>query len=218
MADETEPLILQALPHHIVGFIGTFVDIFDLYSIMKSSKTMHTFFISEVNHCTMKSCVRNVFDNEWLQLALVLHSNDINKAIRWLYCDTLIYRQCHSYKTTMDARNQLSHTSIADLTIVRTPKREIQKEIIGRLVTGNAVNILLQRQRQGLFHLSSLHSHESVLLLFRNGSATHTRTLKWKWVDSDGQDVDYTEAANVLLPNRAIYQPTFPSHPWKILD
>merc|ERR1719150_1816538 len=113
----------------------------------------------------------------------------------------------------MTARNQLHGKSLNNST------NSARNEIIGRLVTGNAANILLQRKRNGLFHLSSLHSHESILVLFRNGSATHNRPLRWIWIDSDGIDHDYTSTMNnVIHPNRAIWQPTFPTHPWKIVD
>eukprot|EP00483_Globobulimina_turgida_P008163 UN08179 len=217
--EQGDGTLLQQLPHHIVGFIGSFIDIFDLYSMMKTSKTMYTFFQSENNTCTMKSCIRNVFDDEWLRLALTINNNNISKAIQWLYQDTLIYRQCHSYKTTMDARNVLLGRSINDLTIANTPKRYSEREIIGRLVTGTAANILLQRKNENLFHLSSLHSQEPIVVLFRNGSATHNRTIRWIWIDSDGRDIDYTSTTNnIINPNRAIFQPSFPSHPWKIID
>ncbi len=96
--DQDDETLLQQLPAHIIGFIGSFIDIFDLYSMMKTSKTMNTFFLSENNNCTMKSCIRNVFDDDWLQLALSIHNHNIHQAIQYLYKETLIYRNCHSYK------------------------------------------------------------------------------------------------------------------------
>ena len=107
-----------------------------------------------------------------------------------------------------------------ELTIENAPKRRhCDREIIGRLVWGTAADILLRRADQRLFHLSSLHSHESIILLFRNGSNTHQRALRWIWIDSDGVDMDYTSTMNnIIQPGRAIWQPTFPTHPWKLLD
>ena len=55
--------------------------------------------------------------------------------------------------------------------------------------------------------------------MFRNGSSTHQRALRWIWIDSDGIDREYTSTMNnIIQPNRAIWQPTFPTHPWKLLD
>lgn len=95
---KTEQTPLLTIPHHLLGFIGSFIDIFDLYELMKTSKSMNLHFKTENNHSTMKSCIRNVFDDDWLQLALSANSMNIIKAIQWLYQDTLIYRQCHEYK------------------------------------------------------------------------------------------------------------------------
>eukprot|EP01083_Nonionella_stella_P136237 414416_1 len=105
--DPDNETLLQQLPAHIIGFIGSFIDIFDLYSMMETSKTMNTFFLSENNNCTMKSCIRNVFGDDWLQLALSIHNHNIHQAIKYLYKETLIYRNCNSYTTTMHARNAI---------------------------------------------------------------------------------------------------------------
>ena len=61
---------------------------------------------------------------------------------------------------------------------------------------------------------------KSILLILRNNSSTTARALRWIWIDSDGNDIDYTtpNPGNIIQPNRAIYQPTFPTHPWKIVD
>ena len=96
-------MLFTCLPDHVVGFIGSFVDIFDLFSLMKTSKTMNLFFKNQNNHSTMKCCIRNVFDNEWLQLSLVVNSNNMNRAIQWLYEETLIYRQCSEYKVCFNS-------------------------------------------------------------------------------------------------------------------
>ena len=94
--------------------------------------------------------------------------------------------------------------------------------MIGRLVTGPATDILLQRKSSNLFNLSSQrnNSDESILLILRNNSSTISRALRWIWIDSDGNDTEYTtpNPGNIIQPNRAIYQPTFPTHPWKIID
>lgn len=92
----TQPLF--EIPQHLLGFIGSFIDIFHLYELMKTSKSMYLLFINEPNNSTMRSCIRNVFDDHWLQLALSVNERNMNKAIQWLYQDTLIYRQCHEYK------------------------------------------------------------------------------------------------------------------------
>ena len=126
----------------------------------------------------------------------------------------------NNIQTTENARNKLAGQTINNLTIEDTPKRRHHdREIIGRLVVGHAANILVERQRENLFHLSSLHSHESIILLFRNASTTVQRSLRWIWIDSDGRDMDYTSRMNnIIQPSRAIWQPTFPTHPWKLLD
>ena len=120
----------------------------------------------------------------------------------------------------MNARNQLHGKTLNDISMDNLPKRDHKhNEIIGRLVQGNAANILTQRQQNNLFHLSTLHTHESILLLFRNGSSTLDRRIRWIWIDSDGGDREYTATLNNLIqPNRTIWQPTYPSNPWKILD
>ena len=89
---------LFEIPQHLLGFIGSFIDIFHLYELMKTSKSMYLLFTNEKNNSTMRMCIRNAFDDQWLQLALIISERNIKKAIQWLYQDTLIYRRCHEYE------------------------------------------------------------------------------------------------------------------------
>ena len=96
--EEYNGTLLLKIPHDLLGHIGSFIDIFDLYRLIQTSHSIHSVFLSQKNNSTIKSCIRNVFDDEWLQLALSVNGGLLNKAIRWLYTDTLVYRSCHEYK------------------------------------------------------------------------------------------------------------------------